>query len=137
MSNEPENTRPQGSARLPNGRFAPGVSPNPGGRPKGLAELQELARSHSATAIARLAYIAEHGKSEQAQIAACIALLDRGYGKPTQPMAAIIRPRRFSTASTSPRRKPVRNGSPVKKKNGMSGNLCIRPHLAAYAEIPH
>ena len=87
MSNEPENTRPQGSARLPNGRFAPGVSPNPGGRPKGLAELQELARSHSATAIARLAYIAEHGKSEQAQIAACIALLDRGYGKPTQPMA--------------------------------------------------
>ena len=35
-----------------------------------------------------LAYIAEHGKSETAQIAASVALLDRGWGKPVQTLHA-------------------------------------------------
>lgn len=68
--------------------FRPGQSGNPGGRPKALREVQEAARAHTAAAIERLAYIAEHGKSETAQITASVALLDRGWGKPAQTLHA-------------------------------------------------
>ena len=68
--------------------FRPGQSGNPGGRPKALREVQECARQHTAMAIAKLAEIAEHGKSESAQIAAANALLDRAWGKPLQSLHA-------------------------------------------------
>jgi hypothetical protein len=74
-------------ARGTGGRWLPGACPNPGGRPKTVADIQELAREHSPKAIARLAHIAENGQSEAAQIAASVALLDRAYGKPTQPLS--------------------------------------------------
>jgi len=62
--------------------FNPGQSGNPGGRPKGLAEVRELARAHTTLAISALAEIAAHGSSEAARIASAIALLDRGWGRP-------------------------------------------------------
>jgi hypothetical protein len=65
-------------------RFPKGKSGNPGGRPKVLADLQELARQHVPAAIAELARLAVRAKSETARIAACRELLDRGYGKPRQ-----------------------------------------------------
>jgi hypothetical protein len=46
-----------------------------------------LARQHTPAAIAKLAHIMEKGKSETAVIAAASALLDRGWGRPTQPIA--------------------------------------------------
>jgi hypothetical protein len=55
--------------------------------PAGLADVRALARSHSTMAIERLAYLAQHGKSEQACIAAAATLLDRAYGRPVQPVA--------------------------------------------------
>ena len=73
--------------RQANGQFPPGASGNPGGRPAALAEVRQLARQHTALAIQKLAHIAEHGHSEMAQIAAANALLDRGWGRPTQPLA--------------------------------------------------
>ena len=73
--------------RLVNGQFPPGASGNPGGRPAALSEVRELARRHTATAIAKLVKIAERGRSEAACIAAATALLDRGWGKPTQPIS--------------------------------------------------
>ena len=73
--------------RLANGQFRPGASGNPGGRPAALAEVRQLARQHTALAIQKLAQIAEHGQSEMAQIAAANALLDRGWGRPTQPVS--------------------------------------------------
>ena len=82
--NTPEQVVPFRGA---SGRWLPGASPNPGGRPAALSEVRELARQHTATAIAKLVKIAEHGKSEMACIAAATALLDRGWGKPTQPIA--------------------------------------------------
>ena len=49
--------------------------------------MKQLARQHTALAIQKLAHIAEHGHSEMAQIAAANALLDRGWGRPTQPVS--------------------------------------------------
>jgi hypothetical protein len=66
------------------GGFSKGVSGNPGGRPKSVANLTLEARKHSFMAIAALAAIARKGKSETARIAAAVALLDRGYGRPQQ-----------------------------------------------------
>ena len=69
------------------GGFKAGVSGNPGGRPKAVEEIRELARAHCPGAIAELARLAVEAKSESARIAAIRELLDRGYGKATQPLA--------------------------------------------------
>lgn len=66
--------------------FQKGQSGNPGGRPKAVQEVRELARSHCPGAIAELARLAVKAKSEAARIAAIRELLDRGYGKATQPI---------------------------------------------------
>jgi hypothetical protein len=68
--------------------FQPGQSGNPGGRPRVIAELRELARAHAPEAVAELARLAKDAKSETARIAAIKELLDRAYGKPTQFVAA-------------------------------------------------
>jgi hypothetical protein len=65
-------------------KFKPGQSGNPGGRPKGFAEVRELARHHTVAAIEKLVAIMTTGQSEQAQLLAANSLLDRGWGKPTQ-----------------------------------------------------
>ena len=46
--------------------------------------LGELARQYTATAMATLAHVAANGESESARVAASIAILDRGFGKPPQ-----------------------------------------------------
>lgn len=81
----PENTNAE-NGRI-NGRFAKGVSGNPGGRPKALVEVKALAQKHTVDAINALAKIVRTGKNEQAIIAAATALLDRAWGKPTQPLS--------------------------------------------------
>ncbi len=53
---------------------------------KSLTEIRSLARSHTDTAISALAGIAQNGQSESARVAAAVAILDRGWGKPAQPV---------------------------------------------------
>ena len=73
----------------PRGRpFKPGQSGNPGGRPRVIGELHDLARAHAPDAIKELARLAKNAKSETARIAAIRELLDRAYGKATQFVAA-------------------------------------------------
>ena len=66
--------------------FQPGQSGNPSGRPKENAAIKALAREHTEAAIAVLvgALSDENGRT---RIAAAEALLDRGYGKPSQAVA--------------------------------------------------
>ena len=82
-----QNTSDHAPNRGDRGRWLPGSSANPGGRPAVLTDVRNLARQHTPAAVAKLAHIMEKGKSEQACIAAASALLDRGWGKPTQPLS--------------------------------------------------
>jgi hypothetical protein len=64
---------------------------NPGGRTKVSDEIRDLARGYAPAAIIKLAELAglteaPGAESEATQLAAINALLDRAYGKPTQPL---------------------------------------------------
>ena len=58
------------------------MSDNPGGRSKVIAEVRDLARQHTRKAIGTLVKVMQSGESDSARVAAAIALLDRGFGKP-------------------------------------------------------
>ena len=65
------------------GHFLKGKSGNPGGRPKTVAHIQELARQYAPEALKTLAEIMSSCKAPpNSRIAAANALLDRGFGKP-------------------------------------------------------
>ena len=66
-------------------KFEKGISGNPGGRPKETAEVRELARLHSESAINTLVAIKDDpGAPHAARVSAATAILDRGHGKPVQ-----------------------------------------------------
>ena len=59
---------------------------------KTVADVRSLARAHTEFAIKTLAGIAQNGTTESAKVSACQALLDRGWGKPAQPVEGGERP---------------------------------------------
>jgi hypothetical protein len=73
----------------PRGRpFQKGKSGNPGGRPRELRDVVELARTHSPAAIATLAKIMRDEEAPPtARLGAANAILDRGHGRPPQAIA--------------------------------------------------
>jgi hypothetical protein len=66
-----------------NGRWSHGVSGNPGGRPRALRDLQLAARQYTREALDTLVLVMRNGRPTEA-LAAALALLDRGWGKPRQ-----------------------------------------------------
>jgi hypothetical protein len=65
-----------------NGRFQPGKSGNPGGRPRAAHNIQELSREHTIEALDVLVQIMLNEKAQpNARVAAANTLLDRAYGK--------------------------------------------------------
>jgi hypothetical protein len=72
--------------KAPPTAWKPGQSGNPGGRMKGVAEVEALAREYSRPALITLAKIMEDEKAPHAaRVSAATHLLDRGLGKPKQP----------------------------------------------------
>jgi hypothetical protein len=70
--------------RNSDGTFLTGYSGNPSGRPAIISELQKLARTHTPTALATLVEImSSAARPPNARVSAAIALLDRGYGRPS------------------------------------------------------
>ncbi len=66
------------------GRWLPGRSGNPGGRPAGRGRVQALAAGHTEEAIAMLARLMRGGASDDVRLRAAVALLDRAWGRPAQ-----------------------------------------------------
>src|SRR5215510_16343942 len=94
--------------------FQKGVSGNPGGRPKVLGDVQELARQQSPEAINTLAAIMQNDKAPPAaRVAAANSLLDRGYGKPAQPISQTLTKIDPSTMSDAELAAIIRNGVSV------------------------
>jgi Family of unknown function (DUF5681) len=76
-----------GTGAKPRGRpFVPGQSGNPNGRPKDVLGIQRFAREYGIAAIEKLVKLMEGAESERAHATAAVAILDRGCGKPTQPI---------------------------------------------------
>jgi Family of unknown function (DUF5681) len=83
MTPETRSHRASQAKRIAPYAFKPGQSGNPGGRRKELKEVMELARSYSEEAIGRLVFWIR-SDDPRASPAACVALLDRAWGKPQQ-----------------------------------------------------
>jgi len=81
-----------GRRRGPGRPFVKGTSGNPNGRPKVVFEIRDLAQQYGPAAITRLAELCGlapgiPAEAEATQVAALKELLDRGYGRATQPLA--------------------------------------------------
>lgn len=70
-------------------RWKPGQSGNPGGQPKGLADVRKAARTYTQEAIETLAKWMRDD-NPKASIPAAVALLNRGWGMPQQTVKATV-----------------------------------------------
>lgn len=66
--------------------FAPGVSGNPGGRPKTVREVQDLASTYTEEAILMLVSIMRESGSDKERRMAAESILNRACGMPSQPL---------------------------------------------------
>jgi hypothetical protein len=64
----------------------PGAGRKPGVPNKATAEIQNAAREYTVEALETLADVMRNSESDQARALAADKVLDRGYGKPKQPM---------------------------------------------------
>jgi hypothetical protein len=77
------------------GGFKPGISPNPGGRPKkAIANLAREARKYTGECIETLADVMRNSPRPRDRMAAANSLLDRGHGRPEQNISVDVALRR-------------------------------------------
>jgi hypothetical protein len=89
LSTTPDKEVPAG--KRTSGRFQKGQSGNPGGRPKDFSHVRELARSYGVEAIENLVKLMRDERaSNTCRAGASVAILDRGYGKPTQVVEGVM-----------------------------------------------
>jgi hypothetical protein len=70
----------------PRSAWKPGQSGNPAGRAKPEVDIAALARVHGTKCIEVVVRLMTRSKDEKIKLAAAIALLDRGFGRPKQEM---------------------------------------------------
>lgn len=70
--------------RHEDGKFKPGVSGNPNGRPKIPQDVIDAARAHTETAIATLVSMCQTSEDDKVRVQAAEAILNRAWGKPTE-----------------------------------------------------
>jgi len=87
----PKSRRRQSSHDAPTNGWAAGQSGNPGGRPKGYQEFRELCRAKTQKAIETLEACLDD-KDPKVRVAAAVALLDRGWGRPATTLEVGITP---------------------------------------------
>ena len=75
--------------RTDNGRFAPGASGNPGGRPKLPAEMKEMFQAKAPEAFEVLCKHL-HANDAKVSVTAAKEILDRAYGRPLQSIDANV-----------------------------------------------
>ena len=76
---------------ITNTTWAKGQSSNPGGRPRILEAVRDIARASTTLAIEKLRTIAaDTDAPHAARVSAATALLDRAWGKPAQQLSADI-----------------------------------------------
>jgi hypothetical protein len=76
--------------REANGRFLPGFTPNPSGRPKGAGAIRELARQYVPAALQKIAELVS-SPDPRVALAASQEILNRVFGKPLQSVDNEIR----------------------------------------------
>lgn len=78
----------ENQAMAQHGGARPGAGRKPGSKTRArkveIVSLADKAKVHADVALATLVTICESGATDSARVAAANALLDRGYGKPTQ-----------------------------------------------------
>jgi hypothetical protein len=78
------------NTRDTHGRFLPGVTGNPSGRPKVVEEIQQIARQAAPAAFQRIVELAGSA-DERIALAASQAILDRAYGRPVQAVQSEVK----------------------------------------------
>ena len=107
--------------------FKPGRSGNPGGRPKIIAHIRDLARQYTEVAIKALVDIVKSKKSPPAARAfAANSLLDRGYGKPTQYVKDEANP--FDALSFDEKRSLLEALESLERDEGVGGSGTSTTH---------
>lgn len=102
--------------------FEKGKSGNPGGRPRVIADLQVLARTHTEAAVLVLVSVMNNEKaSDAARVAASTALLDRGYGRPAQTIHANL-PRPDTSDMSDGELAAIAAGAEASKDEGTDGD---------------
>ncbi len=97
--------------------FPKGKSGNPGGRPKAEGDIRELARACGPDAIELLsAMMRDTSTAARVRVAAAVAILDRGYGRPAQTTSLTIDapPRRAENLSDDELLAIIAGGSDVR-----------------------
>jgi hypothetical protein len=70
--------------------FQKGKSGNPTGRPPVPPEVKEAAKAHTLLALETLVDVMRNGKNDASRVGAATAMLNRGWGAPTQTIDANV-----------------------------------------------